>query len=562
MVARAVSRGALALLGTILLVSLATRAPAQCVGDCAGDGEVTISDLILGVNIALGNQPVSACPAFANGGDQVTIAQLIQGVNNALSGCPPPATATATHTAIAATATSTATVPAATATHTLATTPIATATATGTAIPTGTASATVTVTPTHTGVPTGTATATLTELPATPTQTAIPSGTATATLTPTHTGVPTGTATAEATPTAMPTDTATASFTPTPTPTRVPSGEPIAGRAAFISTGLGSLQSLVAAVAIAATNTGGVLASAEAIGPPIVARECPINGATTQSCGESGAGEDKTLHLVLGADNCVVPGPLGGRSELAGSITIDSTPDGANECSPPRFAGGAYDVPDLMAVLHDASNDIVLTASGDLDGTLNLTGASACLAAAFSFSVNGTLSTMLPDGTAIKVQFLDTAVTMDHITYSADCVPLKYSLTFTGDAVFTPMQEALLEVSAPLISGVATDDGFAVTFTDFVLTQDATTSPVAVTMAGTLASPCFGGELRLDTPTPLAVVAGELCPSAGEIAVTGSDDARSTVGYGIGGVTVTPEEGTATSYPSCLAPALSMCAPA
>ena len=65
-----------------------TPPPGTCVGDCGGDGQVTINDLILGVNIALGLLPVSDCPAFANMQDMVTITQLTQGVNNALNGCP------------------------------------------------------------------------------------------------------------------------------------------------------------------------------------------------------------------------------------------------------------------------------------------------------------------------------------------------------------------------------------------------------------------------------------------------------------------------------------------
>jgi hypothetical protein len=36
----------------------------RCIGDCGGSGAVSISDLILGVNIALGQQLVSACTAF------------------------------------------------------------------------------------------------------------------------------------------------------------------------------------------------------------------------------------------------------------------------------------------------------------------------------------------------------------------------------------------------------------------------------------------------------------------------------------------------------------------
>jgi len=48
---------------------------------------VSINELIIGVNIALGTQPPSACPAFDNAGGTVDIAQLIKGVNNSLTDC-------------------------------------------------------------------------------------------------------------------------------------------------------------------------------------------------------------------------------------------------------------------------------------------------------------------------------------------------------------------------------------------------------------------------------------------------------------------------------------------
>jgi hypothetical protein len=93
----------------ILVMCLVTLtvadAGAQCVGDCNGDGRVSITDVILGVDIVLGLQPVTLCDAFANGLGEVDIAQLIQGINNALNGCPTnpatptnPAEATATAT--------------------------------------------------------------------------------------------------------------------------------------------------------------------------------------------------------------------------------------------------------------------------------------------------------------------------------------------------------------------------------------------------------------------------------------------------------------------------------
>jgi hypothetical protein len=49
---------------------------------------VTVNELIIGVNIALGNTGVGACPAFDRNGDgMVSINELILAVNAALDGC-------------------------------------------------------------------------------------------------------------------------------------------------------------------------------------------------------------------------------------------------------------------------------------------------------------------------------------------------------------------------------------------------------------------------------------------------------------------------------------------
>jgi len=66
----------------------ATPTPRVCVGDCDGGGTVSVDELIRGVTIALGLQPVSVCRVFdRNGDDQVTIDELIRAVGNALRGC-------------------------------------------------------------------------------------------------------------------------------------------------------------------------------------------------------------------------------------------------------------------------------------------------------------------------------------------------------------------------------------------------------------------------------------------------------------------------------------------
>jgi len=61
---------------------------AQCVGDCDNKGDVSISELITMVNIALGTANISACTAGdENGDNEISISEIIKGVNNALNGC-------------------------------------------------------------------------------------------------------------------------------------------------------------------------------------------------------------------------------------------------------------------------------------------------------------------------------------------------------------------------------------------------------------------------------------------------------------------------------------------
>lgn len=73
----------------LLSFLLVGASPASaCVGDCNNNGVVAINELITGVNIALGSQPVGNCLPFdSSGNGAVEINELITGVNNALNGC-------------------------------------------------------------------------------------------------------------------------------------------------------------------------------------------------------------------------------------------------------------------------------------------------------------------------------------------------------------------------------------------------------------------------------------------------------------------------------------------
>jgi hypothetical protein len=67
--------------------SLTPTPSASCTGDCDSSGDVTVNELIILVNIALGNAQPSACLNGIPVGAEVDITLIIQAVNSALTGC-------------------------------------------------------------------------------------------------------------------------------------------------------------------------------------------------------------------------------------------------------------------------------------------------------------------------------------------------------------------------------------------------------------------------------------------------------------------------------------------
>lgn len=77
----------LALLLASLLAPPLAHAQA-CVGDCNEDRSVTVDEVLVGVNIALGIRDLSECGAFdSDGSGGVTVDELIAALNVALTGC-------------------------------------------------------------------------------------------------------------------------------------------------------------------------------------------------------------------------------------------------------------------------------------------------------------------------------------------------------------------------------------------------------------------------------------------------------------------------------------------
>lgn len=67
-----------------------SRAFAQsgCAGDCNADGRVTVEEIVIAIDIALGTRPAAACEAADTDGDgSVTVDEVLQAVRRALNGC-------------------------------------------------------------------------------------------------------------------------------------------------------------------------------------------------------------------------------------------------------------------------------------------------------------------------------------------------------------------------------------------------------------------------------------------------------------------------------------------
>jgi sugar lactone lactonase YvrE len=84
-------RLASATVGVICATALLADPALACTGDCDGNDEVAVNELLAGVNIALEREPMSFCPLFdTEGDDRVTIDELLVAVKASLEGCPAP----------------------------------------------------------------------------------------------------------------------------------------------------------------------------------------------------------------------------------------------------------------------------------------------------------------------------------------------------------------------------------------------------------------------------------------------------------------------------------------
>ncbi len=84
-------------MAVLTIVTWGMAAQGTCIGDCNGDSEVTVDEIVRGVGIALGANSIELCRSLDRTGDgEITVDEIIQAVNNALNGCSPEATASPT----------------------------------------------------------------------------------------------------------------------------------------------------------------------------------------------------------------------------------------------------------------------------------------------------------------------------------------------------------------------------------------------------------------------------------------------------------------------------------
>jgi hypothetical protein len=82
--------GGIAAIALAFVVAVPAAAPAVCTGDCDGSISVTVDEIVVGLNIALGTLPPAQCTAFdADGSGSVTVDEIVTAVSNGLDGCPP-----------------------------------------------------------------------------------------------------------------------------------------------------------------------------------------------------------------------------------------------------------------------------------------------------------------------------------------------------------------------------------------------------------------------------------------------------------------------------------------
>jgi hypothetical protein len=319
----------------------------------------------------------------------------------------------------------------------------------------------------------------------------------------------------------------------------------VAGGSSAIVVGAGALTSIVNAIieGVRIGEASGVGAGLSTDGAG-AGTSCATLMCVTQVGG---------IQTTITLNDCVVP-------TLDGSVTYDGTVTltGSGNCLTRVPLSGEASIA-VAATFKSGIGATLFTNTADLEATYAISTAvggectiSLVRITGANLTLNGTLMiTGAGLGTALTVEFENTIVVVAIEDYDTDCVPIRYSLTFTGEAVITqtfPQQG--------VAAGIETAS-FRVTFGNFGLAAEIEGNATLVELSGSMSSACFGGSVNLSTMTPLSMEVAQVCPESGVVDV--SNVGRITYVNQMVSIDTDFDGDAERAYGSCLSPEL-LCA--
>lgn len=349
-----------------------------------------------------------------------------------------------------------------------------------------------------------------------------------------------------ATPT--PSQTPTPTITPSPLPTKTPGGvsNAVAGGAAVIAKSMGGIPSLVTAIVTGLTKGGSGSGAALPPGGG-AAGACPQGGEATRTCTTPATGGAQ-LDLSLNMCAVAVPdGTLTFNTTFSPITLVSSAPAACPSGVSPFVPINA--TADVTGITRDPQQNILLSSRATLTAVVTAQipfPLTVCVVSGAQLAVTGSLSSAIPTGGGAILSFLQTDVNLAITSFSNDCVPVDYTLTFNGPA---QVRDTTTSETAP------------VTFHDLVVHVNATGSPTILEMDGGLDFDCIEGSITLDTTTALSAIPGQLCPTGGVIGIT-SPEGPSAIRYNADGsvdVDVNNDGIFENMFESCIDPMLQLC---
>ena len=158
--------------------------------------------------------------------------------------------------------------------------------------------------------------------------------------------------------------------------------------------------------------------------------------------------------------------------------------------------------------------------TAELTGTLTPTLGGACFLTAATLVVSdGDIAVRDPAGREVSMTLDGTTIAVGNLTFSADCLPTRYRLTFNGPVSFSAGAAGPIDA----------------TLDDLAVDVDARTAPTTEQITGAMASSCFGGTVDLATESALILTTSAVCPTAGDLLATVPAPRTDAIGFRAGG---------------------------